>query len=142
MPDTPLVDSPAGFVPRQAVSFGGEDTAAVAVTRTTPLPTEAITAPATSTPLIGTSTAAQVAGPFVPDLGRNIVVALSGNWSGTVQLLRSTDGGATRLPLTPAGITMGQYGAPGVDTPWVETEAGAAFYLSLPGAGISYRVSQ
>ena len=101
-------------------------------------------AAATSTPLTGTSTGAQMVGPFVPVLGRPITVALSAAaWpGGTAQLLRSTDGGTTRLPLTPAGVVLGTYTRQGVDQPWLETEAGATFYLSLPNAGIGYRVSQ
>ncbi|EGI55091.1 hypothetical protein SUS17_2122 [Sphingomonas sp. S17] len=101
-------------------------------------------AAATSTPLTGTSTGAQMVGPFVPVLGRPITVALSAtSWpGGQVQLLRSTDGGATKLPLTPAGVTIGVYSGIGADSPWVETEAGATYYLSLPAANISYRVAQ
>lgn len=100
--------------------------------------------PATSTPLTGTSTGQQVVGPFVPVPGRPITITLSASpWpGGTVQLLRSTDDGLTKLPLTPAGILMGVYSGIGVDTPWTETEKVATFYLSLPGAGISYRVAQ
>lgn len=103
-----------------------------------------VTLAATSTPVAGTSSAAQVVGPFVPQLGRAITVALSAAaWpGGTAQLLRSTDGGTTRLPLTPAGVVLGTYTRQGVDQPWLETEAGATFYLSLPNAGIGYRVSQ
>lgn len=103
-----------------------------------------VTLAATSTAIAGTSSAAQVVGPFVPQLGRAITVALSAAaWpGGTAQLLRSTDGGTTRLPLTPAGVVLGTYTRQGVDQPWLETEAGATFYLSLPNAGIGYRVSQ
>ena len=103
-----------------------------------------ITLAATSTPLSGTSSAAQVVGPFVPQLGRTITVALSAaTWpGGTAQLLRSTDSGATKLPLTPAGALLGTYTQQGVDQPWIETEAGATFYLSLPASGIGYRVAQ
>lgn len=104
----------------------------------------AVTYAATSAPLTGTSTAAQVAGPFVPVLGRPITVALSAaTWpGGTAQILRSIDGGGTKLPLTPAGVTLGTYTQQGVDQPWIETEAGATFYLSLPASGIGFRVSQ
>ncbi len=103
-----------------------------------------ITLAATSAAIAGTSSAAQVVGPFVPQLGRAITVALSAaTWpGGTAQLLRSTDGGTTKLPLTPAGVVLGTYTKQGVDQPWLETEAGATFYLSLPNAGIGYRVSQ
>jgi hypothetical protein len=39
-------------------------------------------------------------GPFTPELDRPIWVTLSGSWTGTVQLLRSSDAGATKLGLT------------------------------------------
>lgn len=96
---------------------------------------------ATSTPITGTSTTAAIVGPFTPQLGRPITVALAGTWSGTAQLLRSTDGGTTKLPLTPAGVTLGTYSAQGVDQPWIETDSTATFYLSLPAANITYKVS-
>ncbi|MDR6144949.1 hypothetical protein QE363_000742 [Sphingomonas sp. SORGH_AS870] len=100
--------------------------------------------PAASAPIAGVSAGVEVAGPFIPDLGRPITVALSAaKWpGGNAQILRSTDGGVTRLPLTPGGVPIGNYATPGVDQPWVETEAGATFYLTLPGAGITYRVAQ
>lgn len=140
--DATFVEAPGGFAPRQAVSFGAAGDAAIAVTRATPLPAETIVTASVCVPLAGTSSGAQTVGPFIPELGRPILIALSGSWSGSVQLLRSTDGGATRLPLAPGGIVMGTYTAAGVDAPWIETESGAAFYLSLPASGIAYRVSQ
>jgi hypothetical protein len=101
-----------------------------------------VTAAATSACLIGTSTGAQVVGPWSPQLGRDIYVELSGTtWpGGTAQLLRSSDGGATRLPLRPADTILGTLTGFGVDQPWAEKGTGITFYLSLPGTGISYKV--
>ena len=55
---------------------------------------------ATSTPLSGSLGATGTSGAFAPELGRPIWVTLSGTWVGSVQLLRSTDGGATKLAIT------------------------------------------
>jgi hypothetical protein len=121
------------------------DKTGTAIDPSNPLPSSPVPlTAATSTPLTGTSTGAQTVGPFTPVLGRPITLLLSASpWpGGSAQLLRSTDGGTTKLPLTPAGATVGVYSASGADSPWVETEAGATFYLSLLAAGITYRVAQ
>lgn len=141
----PKIIAPSNIVPPSGLAFTGADGNTKVASPTDPIPTTAAAlAPATSTPLTGTSTGAQTVGPFTPVLGRPITLALSAaSWpGGNAQLLRSTDAGVTKLPLTPSGITIGVYGGTGADSPWVETEAGATFYLSLPGPGISYRVAQ
>lgn len=141
----PKIIAPSTIVPPSGVAFTGADGNTKVASPDAPLPvTQGPLAAATSAPLIGTSTGAQTVGPFVPVLGRPITVALSAtSWpGGQVQLLRSTDGGVTKLPLTPAGVTIGVYSGIGADSPWVETEAGATYYLSLPAANISYRVAQ
>lgn len=96
----------------------------------------------------GTTTGAQVVGPLAPRPGIAITVELSGaTWpGGTAQLLRSSDGGTTQLPLRPADTVLGTMTGFGVDQPWIEAARGATlppglgFYESLPGAGISYKV--
>lgn len=141
----PKIVAPSTIVPPAGVAFTGADGQTKYASPTDPLPTTAAAlAPAAVVSLVGTSTGAQTVGPFVPVLGRPITIALSAtSWpGGQVQLLRSTDGGVTKLPLTPAGVTIGVYSGIGADSPWVETEAGATYYLSLPAANISYRVAQ
>ncbi|WP_053058542.1 hypothetical protein [Sphingomonas paucimobilis] len=141
----PPIAAPSSIVPPAGVAFTGADGQTKFASPADPLPTTAAPlAPAGVTPLVGTSTGAQTVGPFVPVLGRPITVALTAtSWpGGQAQLLRSTDGGVTKLPLTPAGVTVGVYSGIGADSPWVETEANATYYLSLPAAGIAYRVAQ
>ena len=141
-----VIHNPASSVPPHAIMFGDIGDTPAAVTADTPLPVETRSAQAIarSTPLAGTTSATTQAGPFAPDLGRPIMIALSGSWSGTVDLLRSTDGGATRLPVTAGGGAWGHYEANANEPVWVETEAAARFYLAiaLVSGTLSYRVAQ
>jgi hypothetical protein len=145
MTDTTDVRAPAGFAPEHAISFGARNQPATPVAGDNPLPTVATLIAATSTPLTGNANNATVAGPFAPQLGRPIWLTLSGSWSGTAQLLRSTDDGMTKLPLTysdgavKASVT-GNVNAPVAE----ESDAAATYYLSLaPASGtVSYRVAQ
>lgn len=99
---------------------------------------------ATSTPLSGSSSTTQTVGPFTPQLGRPINLTLSGTWVGSVQLLRSIDGGTTKLPLTVGGSAWGSYSANANEPVWTETEAGATYYLAITRTSgtISYRIAQ
>jgi hypothetical protein len=143
--DEVQVEAPGGFVPQIALTFGARDGAAVAVDRANPLPTRAVTAAAASVPLAGASADSGVFGPFAPDLSRAIVVTLAGEWSGTVTLLRSSDNGATRRPLTfidgsPKGVWSGNVNAAIGE----ESVAGATYYLQFARTAgtLSYRVEQ
>lgn len=72
------------------------------------------------------------------------MLALSGTWTGTVKLLRSTDGGATKLPLTAAGLAWGVFNANCCEPVWEEAIVGAALYLdaTLSSGTLTYRVAQ
>ena len=136
------ISVPAGFAPAYAVGFAGTGGGLALVSSTDPLPV-VISAPAPA-PLIGQSATPTVVGPFNATVGRAIVVALAGEWTGTVRLLRSTDGGTTRLPLRVAGGAWAEYAASGCEQAWSETEEGASFYLdiALESGSVAYRVSQ
>ena len=101
-------------------------------------------AAAGSTPLAGSSSASGSFGPFVPELGRPIRLTTAGTWTGSVQLLRSTDGGTTRLPLTAGGQGWGSYTANANEAVTEESESGATYYLgvTLSSGTISYRMAQ
>ena len=133
---------PAGFAPAYAVGFSDTGGQFALVSDTAPLPV-AMAAPAPS-PLTGQSSASEVDGPFEPTPGRVIVVTLDGEWDGAVQLLRSTDGGLTKVPLRVGGAVWGEFDAPGCEQAWNETEHGASFYLAiaLNSGTVAYRVSQ
>jgi hypothetical protein len=136
------ISTPAGFAPAYAIGYSDESGLLALVSDAAPLPV-ATSMPAPA-PLVGLSSASQVVGPFNPTVGRVIVVALDGEWEGTVRLLRSTDGGATKLPLRVGGASWGEYIVSGCEQAWAVTETGATFYLdiSLSSGTVAYRVSQ
>lgn len=137
------IHAPGGFAPFTAVSFANGAGKAVTVEDQTPLPvTLAPAGPVT--PLAGTASASTMAGPFVPVLGRPIVVTLAGDWSGTVTLLRSVDGGTTKLPLTIGGLPWAVFSGNANEPVAEEREPGATYYLDFDRVSgtLSYRVSQ
>lgn len=136
------ISIPAGFAPAYAVGYSDIGGRLALVSDTAPLPV-ATSAPAPA-PLAGQSTASETVGPFNPTPGRVIVVTLDGEWTGTVSLLRSTDGGLTRVPLRVGGSAWGEYTQSGCEQAWTETEEGTSFYLDvvLDSGAVAYRVSQ
>lgn len=97
-------------------------------------------------------TAAHTYGPFTPQLAREIWLTLNATAaaSGTARLLRSTDGGATKVGLTAGGVAIGAYtfsaitGAIVNEIVSVETDAAATYYLSitLSAGTVAVRVAQ
>lgn len=141
MPNT--VFSPAGYTPTFAVSFSDGASGAQIVANGTPLPVTPIVANKPA-PLGGTTSTSATFGPFVPVAGQPVVISLSGSWTGAVSLLRSVDGGTTRLPVTMAGRTWGQYSANVCEPVWEEAEASAGLYLdvALQSGTVTYRLAQ
>jgi hypothetical protein len=139
---SPSISVPAGFAPAYAAGYADAAGQLELVSHASPLPV--VTSAPAPVPLVGQSDASTVAGPLNASVGRAIVVALDGEWTGTVRLLRSTDGGATRLPLRVGGGTWAEYSASGCEQAWSETEDGVSFYLdiALDSGTIAYRVSQ
>lgn len=138
------VEIPAGFVPQYALAFGAVDGPALAVHAANPLPVRSVWQAAETGALAGTLSASGTMGPFVPELGRPIWISLSGSWSGTVDLLRSTDGGASKLPLTVGGARWGRFVGNANEAVADESEAGATYYLAaaLQAGTLIYRVAQ
>ena len=138
----PAISTPAGFAPAYAVGYSDANGQLALVSAAAPLPVA--TTAAAEAPLAGQSSASQVVGPFAATPGLAVVVALDGTWEGTVRLLRSTDGGVTKLSLRAGGSAWGEYSETGVEQAWLETEDGASFYLdiALVSGTVSYRVSQ
>jgi hypothetical protein len=143
MPSPIPVTVPASYAPVSAIGYAEADSTLTAVTATSPLPVTTISVPAPAA-LTSTTTASTVAGPFSPSSNKPVVLALSGTWSGTVRVLRSIDGGTTKLPLTAAGLPWGNYSANCCEPVWEETVAGAALYLDIAlGSGsLTYWVAQ
>lgn len=136
------IQNPAGYIPVQAISFAQADGSSGLVSADLPLPVT--TLPPAGTPLSGAATASGQVGPFSPSAGRPVVLTLSGNWTGTVRVLRSVDEGLTRLPLTIAGEPWGEFAVNACEAIWEEYEDGARLYLDITVASgtLTYRVSQ
>lgn len=147
-----VINTPAPFVPPHAVAYSNPDGTAAIVGHDAPLPVTMSGANPLSVsqvlpsaaPLIGTTTTTGTVGPFNPVVGRGVILALSGNWSGTVQIVRSTDGGATMLPLTIGGGVWAYFSTNCCESVWDESEAGVSLYLQimLTSGALTYRVAQ
>ena len=142
MPTSPL-KTPAGYVPQMAVAFANASGEAEIVSAGNPIPVqEQPFSPAPA--LVGTLSASGIVGPFQPRPGRAVVLTLSGTWAGSVRLVRSTDGGATKFPVTAGGLSWGLFTGNICEPVWEESEAAALLYLdaSLTSGTLSYRMGQ
>ncbi|WP_068083145.1 hypothetical protein [Novosphingobium rosa] len=110
-------------------------------------------AAASSTPLAGSvnDTVAHVFGPFTPQLARDIWATLVGAAAtGSAQLLRSTDAGASKAGLTAGGKAWAGWSFSAVTGSIVnepvgtESDAAATYYLAvtLTAGSLTYRVAQ
>ena len=142
MPSIPLI-SPAGYAPKFAIAFGNATGGADTVQPDNPLPVTFAPAAAPAA-LTGSAASSTTVGPFAPAAGRAIVLVLSGTWTGQVQLLRSVDGGATKLPVTAGGQAYGLYTQNVCAPVWEEAEAAATLYLGITvtTGTVSYRMGQ
>lgn len=140
----PPIALPAGYVTGQAIAYTTAADHAVLVSATAPLPVAQTRLATGATPLAGATGATATVGPFVPELARPIWLSLSGTWTGSAQLLRSTDGGVTRLPLTAAGVPYGTFTGNANEAVTEESCAGATYYLAvtLSGGTLTYRLAQ
>lgn len=136
--------APARFVPLAAVAFSDEQQNGQVVNADNPLPVAVSFGPTETTPLAGTTSVSLLTAGFSPELGRPLWLTLSGTWSGTVAVQRSTDGGATRQPLTLAGDAWGVFAGNANEVVSVESEAGATYSLdiALSSGTLSYRMAQ
>lgn len=141
MPNNPI-QSPAGYVPSRAISFADVDGTALLASTAIPLPVT--TSPAAATALTGSTAASGMFGPFQPAAGRAIMLSLSGTWVGTVKLVRSTDGGTTKLPLTINAAAWASFTTNCCEAVWEESDSTARFYLdvTLTSGTLAYRLAQ
>ena len=139
----PPVKFPAGYASGAAIGYTAESGEIVLVGDAKPLP---VSLGPTSAPesLSGATSVSTLVGPYAPVAGQPVILQLSGEWTGTVELLRSVDGGATRVPVTMVGQAWGVFTANACEPVWSEHEAGAELYLQigLTQGTLSYRVSQ
>lgn len=143
MPTPIPVSAPAAYAPVSAIGFAEPDSTLSPVSADNPLPVSPVSVPA-PTALTGSASASTVVGPFTPNSSKPVILALTGTWSGTVKLLRSTDGGTTKLPLTAAGQAWGVFSANCCEPVWEEAAIGAALYLdiAISSGTVSYLVGQ
>jgi hypothetical protein len=137
----PPVITPARFVPTYAVGYSSASGEMSQVSAASPLPV-ALAPGAAATPLEATTVASTLAGPFIPTPGLAVVLNLRGTWSGTVNVMRSTDGGTTLNPLTVAGQPWARFSGNACEPVWEENDAGARLYLdiALTSGSLSYRL--
>ncbi|MFC3175195.1 hypothetical protein ACFOD9_13120 [Novosphingobium bradum] len=142
MPITPL-KTPAGYVPQMAVAFANANGDAEPVSATNPLPFQDTPFMAAAA-LAGTLSATGIVGPFAPRAGRAVMLALSGTWTGSVKVVRSVDGGATKTGLTAGGAPWAVFTANVCEPVWDESEAAATLYLdvTLTSGSLTYRMGQ
>jgi hypothetical protein len=143
MPNPIPVTAPAGFAPVSAIGFAEADSSLSPVSALKPLPVMAVSAPVAA-PLAGSAGAAVMSGPFAPVSGKPIMLTLTGTWTGTVRVLRSVDGGTTKLPLTVGGLPWAALTANCCEPVWEEAASDAVLYLDLAIASgsVAYRLGQ
>ena len=92
----------------------------------------------------GSASTSIIAGPYNPVTDRAVMLQLNGTWEGSARLLRSTDGGTTKHPVTLAGEAWAVFTSNAVEQVWNESEAGAELYIdiALQSGTLAYRVSQ
>jgi hypothetical protein len=136
------IQSPGGYAAPRALVFADANGDAQVASVAAPLPV-AFGAPTTAA-LAGSTAASAVLGPFQPVLGRAVILSLAGTWAGTVKVLRSVDGGTTKLPLTVAGTLWGQFTSNACEPVWEESEAAATLWLdaALTSGTLTYRLAQ
>jgi hypothetical protein len=139
------INYPANYAPGMAMSFANSSGQAVIVSAGSPLPVvmSAPTGGGTAAVLAG-STATNLLTAALPAVPGPLTLALSGTWTGSVRLLRSTDGGTTKLPLTIGGAEWGRYRSNACEPVWEESESTARFYLDiqLSSGTLTYRLAQ
>ena len=143
MSDSIPLQTPGGFAPVYALGIDGGAGNLARISASQPLPVHT-TFPAASAPLEGTMTQSGMAGPFLPASSAPVVCTLSGDFSGTVKLMRSTDDGASMHGLTIAGAPWAEFSGPVCEMVWQETEAGVSLWLdcSLASGTLAYRLAQ
>ena len=150
MSDPIPLQTPAGFAPAVAIGLDDGTGHLSLITPMRPLPVTAIDAATAANampkpdPLEGETATATLLGPFEPALGQPVYVTLSGEWTGTVRLLRSTDDGATTHGLTLAGAAWAVFSGNACEPVWQETEDAATLWLDceITAGTLAYRVSQ
>ncbi len=141
MPPIPI-QNPSGYAVIGVAAFADSNGEAVAVGAGNPLPVSLAQSP--NAAVSGSTSTSGLIGPFDPVPGRNVVLTLSGSWIGTIRLLRTTDAGVTKLPLTIGGQPWAVFTTNCCEAAWEESEGGAELWLdiTLASGNVAYRLAQ
>jgi hypothetical protein len=135
--------APACYTPVFAVTYADGDSGTQVVSSSRPLPVAPIVV---DKPLAmsGNVTESGQLGPLTVLPRLPVMLMLAGTWTGTVTLLRSFDGGATRGRLTALGQAYGQFSTNICEPVWEEAEDGVTLYLdiALQSGSLTYRMGQ
>lgn len=142
MPISQAIRFPASYAPGVAIAWGDGSNQAQVVSQSTPLPVSSIQTPTPA--LTGTTAQSGTIGPFTPVIGRSVMLSLTGNWSGSVQLMRIATGQPSMLPVTLGGAPWALYTVNCCEAVWDESELGAVLYLAvtLTSGTLTYRLAQ
>lgn len=134
---------PSTYTPVFAVGFSDDTGNSLTVSQSKPLPIAPVVVNKPA-PLQGNASISGQVGPLALLPRQPVMLTLSGAWTGTVTMLRSTDGGTTRLALTALGQPYGQFTSNTCEPVWEEAEDAAALYLdiALTSGAITYRLAQ
>lgn len=93
--------------------------------------------------LTGESVVSETVGGFDPPQNQYLWLELTGNFTGTVEVLRSTDGGATLQPLTEKGEQIANFSGPCCEIVHYETSGQARLFLriTLTSGVVKYRLA-
>jgi len=143
MPAQSPIHLPAGFAPAFALGYSDPAGNLILAGESRPVPVAPGDRPRPA-PLAGSTTISTLAGPFLPIPGIAVMLELGGSWTGTVQLQRSSNGGATLRDVTIGGSAWGRYSGNACEPVWDESEPGVQLYLAITllGGTLDYRVSQ
>jgi hypothetical protein len=104
-----------------------------------------VTTAASSSPITGTVTTTGNTPTFTPQLGRDMYLTLSGTFSGTVQVQRTTDNGSTWNNITiSGGQQWGHYTGACDEVVETPTDSASKYRLSitLSSGSVTYRLAQ
>lgn len=133
--------SPANYAAASAMGYADAAGLLSLVTPHSPLPVT-MSGAATPAALTGIAANSAVVGGFAPARGVPVVVSLRGTWQGSVQVMRSTDGGATLDPLTVGGTPWAQFNTNACEAVWEENDPAATLHLviTLTTGAVTYRL--
>ncbi|QQN72992.1 hypothetical protein [Croceicoccus sp. YJ47] len=153
MDDPVKIKMPASYAGAQAIGFSDTEGYISLINPQNPLPvviaggglapspTGSVPAPPA---LRGETAQSMQSASFEPAPDRPVVLTLSGEWTGSVTIRRSGDGGATFHNLTAGGSSWGVYTANACEPFWQEPVSGAqlALFIQIDSGTLSYEVAQ